>query len=472
VSESNSYIDITVSDQAKAKAFFDRAAPLVAASQYDYAFTMYLNGLMLDPESLEAHQALRDASLRRKAGGGKSLGMFGSMKFPTKGKDERQNMNNAERILAHDPGDTSAMVALLEAAYRCGAYDTALWIGPILGRANNELSKPDYSKFEKLRDVYAKLGRYDLAVEVCMRMVQLRPEDGDLKNDLKNLTAEAAMVKGKYKQSYRESIRNSEKQDDLLQAERDNVSEEYTDKVAREAEQDMKANPEDLSKLGKYVDALRKTGRMADEEKAGQLLADAFQKTGAYKFRATLIDMRLKQLVAEFRQRQASIASAANDEEKRERIELLKQFERDRAQEEAALFEEHSGQYPTEAKWKYEVAKRYVKLERYTDAIPLFQYAVNDPKLRVPASIELGKTFLEAEFPDEAADTLGGLIESYSAISAGDELAKEIMYWHGRSLEAKGDIPAALKSFSQVVKWDFNYRDTQKRMKELRAQPK
>ena len=102
----------------------------------------------------------------------------------------------------------------------------------------------------------------------------------------------------------------------------------------------------------------------------------------------------------------------------------------------------------------------------------MFQYAVNDPKLRVPASIELGKTFLQAEFPDEAADTLGGLIESYSAISAGDELAKEIMYWHGRSLESKGDIPAALKSYSMVVKWDFNYRDTQKRMKELRAQPK
>ena len=476
MSELANYIEISDAERAKAKAFFDKAAPLVAATQYDYAFTMYLNGLMLDPEAIEAHQALRDASLRRKAGGGKSLGMFGSMKYPTKGKDDRANMNNAERILAHDPGDLGAMLALLEASYRAGAYDTALWIGQIFGRANNEAAKPEYAKFERLRDTYAKLQRWDLAVQVCTRMVQMKPDDMDLKNELKNLSANEAMEKGKYKQSYRESIRNNEKQDDLLQSERDNVSEDYTAKVAREALADMQANPNDPTKITKYVEALRKTGRAADEEKAIKLLTDTFAKTKAFKFRQALIDIRIKQLSTEFRQKQAAIATAANEDEKRERLGTLKEFIKARAEEELSLATELSEQYPTEPKYKYAMAKGLVQLERYTDAIPLYQTAVNDPKLKVPATLELGKTFLAADYPDEAADTLGGLVETYPAISAGDDVAKQIMYWHGRSLEAKGDITKskedwtnALKSFSTVVKWEFNFLDAQARIKALRA---
>jgi tetratricopeptide (TPR) repeat protein len=185
-----------------------------------------------------------------------------------------------------------------------------------------------------------------------------------------------------------------------------------------------------------------------------------------------LIDIRLKQLKGEERHRRQLAQTATTDEERKERAELYKQFVKDQAQEEATLFEEVSEQYPTESKWKYEVAKRYQTLERYTDAIPLFQNAVNDPKLRVPASLELGKTFLAADFPDEAADTLASLAETYPAITAGDETAKEIMYWLGRSHEAKGDKDAALKAYSMVVKWDFNYRDTQKRMKDLRNRDK
>jgi tetratricopeptide (TPR) repeat protein len=472
VSDSPGYLDVPVADRAKAKAFFDRAASLVSAGQYDYALEMYLNGLKLDPEAVDAHQALRDAALRRKAGGGKGLGMLAAMKYPTKGKDERQNMSNAERVLAWDPGDTGAMLSVLETAYRAGCYDTVLWIGPILNRANGELPKPDFNKFKTLRDIYAKLKRWTDAVAVCTRMVQMRPDDMDLKNDLKNLSAEEAMNKGQYSKSYRESIRDSSKQQALLEEERDNVSEEYTDKVAREAAADLATNPEDPTKVSKYVDALRKTGRPADEEKAIKLLSDTFERTGAYKFRLSMIDMRLKHLQHQDRDLRADIAKSPGDAEK---IQAYKEFRRARAEEELTLFTEVAEQYPSELKYRFEMAKRMVDLEKYTDAIPHFQTAVNDPKLRMHATLGLGQTFLAAEFPDEAADTLQGLSETYPAITAGDDMAKAIMYWLGRAQEEKGNVhnnkndwQSALKSYSTVVKWDFNYRDTQARIKALR----
>ncbi len=463
---SENYIVIPDEDRKKAKSFFERAASLVSAGQYEYAFTMFESGLKLDPEAVEAHQAFRDAALRRKAGGGKKIGMLDAMKYPTKSKDDRTSMINAEHLLAFDPGDTGNMLAFLEAAYRAGCYDSVLWMGQILGKANNELAKPDYAKFERLRDHYAKLGHWTLAVEVCQRMLQMRPDDMDLKNDLKNLSANEAMDKGKYHKSYRESVRDMNKQSDLLQEERDVLNEDYTAKVAREAEADLKTNPNDPSKIGKYVDALKKIGTPDAIEKAATILQGAYERTGAFRFRLLLIDLRLIDLR---NQERLLRAKAAGKDATPEGLQEYKAFKQAQNEEELALYEEVSQQYPTESKYKYEVALRMVALGRYTDAIPLLQNSVNDPKLRVRATLELGKTFLAAEFPDEAADTLKGLSETYPTLQSGDETAKEIMYSLGRALEEKKDKVEALKAYSMVVKWDFVYRDTQARMKRLRS---
>jgi hypothetical protein len=44
-------------------------------------------------------------------------------------------------------------------------------------------------------------------------------------------------------------------------------------------------------------------------------------------------------------------------------------------------------------------------------------------------------------------------------------------YLYGRALEQKGDAEAAKKAYSQVTQWDFNFRDTQARLKKLREKP-
>ena len=93
--------------------------------------------------------------------------------------------------------------------------------------------------------------------------------------------------------------------------------------------------------------------------------------------------------------------------------------------------------------------------------------ARQDPKLRVDVTVELGKAFLEAEFLDEAIDTLKELTESYQI--TGDTKSKEIWYWYGRSLEARKDMPDAIKAYSKVAMSDFNYRDVQVRLKKLRS---
>jgi hypothetical protein len=109
---------------------------------------------------------------------------------------------------------------------------------------------------------------------------------------------------------------------------------------------------------------------------------------------------------------------------------------------------------------------RQFKLERWDEAIPTLQHARGDPKYRVDATVVLARAFLSAGFVDEADETLAGVINEYQI--KGDAKSKEMYYWRGRTLEQKNLVAEAIKMFSQVAQWDFNYRDVQKRIKELR----
>src|SRR5688572_4282673 len=153
------YRDIPEADRRKAKQFFDRGAAVAGTGQFEYAIEMYLQGLSFDPESIDAHQSLRDISLKRKASGGKSLGMFEAMKLKGGRGDDRQKMLNAAKLLSYDPGNTDHMLTMMDAAAKYGYYDTVMWLGPILLKANID-GKKELSKFQAMKDIYVKLHQW------------------------------------------------------------------------------------------------------------------------------------------------------------------------------------------------------------------------------------------------------------------------------------------------------------------------
>ena len=75
-SSSVSLRDIPEEDRRKKlSVFFDRGGNCVAdTGNFEYAIEMYIQGLTVDPENIEAHQALRDIAMKRKASGGKPMG--------------------------------------------------------------------------------------------------------------------------------------------------------------------------------------------------------------------------------------------------------------------------------------------------------------------------------------------------------------------------------------------------------------
>jgi len=463
------YTGIPEEDQKKANVFFDRGKAVADTGNYEYSIEMYLQGLSIDPENTDAHQALRDISLKRKVSGGKDLGMFEKMKLKAgmaKGKDEKANMLTAEKLLAYDPGNVAAMLALTENAHTAGFYDTVLWIGPILQKANTEDKKPDFNTFMKLKNIYKDLQQWKLAVEACQAAAMLRPDDMDLTTELKNLGAQHTMASGKYSsgKSFRDSIRDMDKQSKLLDADKDVRSADMLQRAVADAETEYNADPTETGKINKYVDALVRTEKEPYEERAVEVLEEAYGRTQQFRFRATIGRIRMIQMNRKERSMRSDLQRNPADEELKAEY---KAYLKEKAEKELEEFRLAADAYPTDMSYRYNMAVRLFQLERYSDAIPVFQQSRQDPKYRGDAAIALGRSFLESGFVDEAIDTLHNVIESYEL--KGDAKSRDMYYWYGRSLETKGDTAAALKAYSQVFQWDANYRDVQARIRRLRG---
>jgi tetratricopeptide (TPR) repeat protein len=461
------YHPIPPEDRKKAKAFFDRGTTVAGTGNYEYAIEMYLQGLAIDPDAIEAHQTLRDISMKRKASGGKALGMFEAMKLKRNTKDDKQNMLNAEKLLGYDPGNTDHMLSLAQAAQRGGYWDTVMWIGPILRRANTDSPKPDFNKFIALKEIYKGVGQWKFAADAAQDAAMLRPEDMDLQHELKHLGAQQTMESGKYGEAttFRESVKDMDAQRKLFEADSDVRTGDAMARQIADAEAEWKAQPDEVGKLNKLVDALVRSEDPANENRAIDLLAVAFERTKQFRFRLNVGKIKLTQLN---RAERAMRERVQADRENKELVEEYRLFFQEKTEEELREFTLWAENYPTDLSFKYEMAKRLFLLKRYDEAIPAFQTSRQDPKIRTDASTYLGRAFLEAGFVDEAVETLRGQIEDYQL--KGDNRSKDMYYWYARALELHKDFPAAIKAYSQVAQWDFNYRDVQARIKKLRTQ--
>lgn len=462
------YNDIPEDNQRKAKVFFDKGRTVAESGQYEFAIEMYISGLGQDPESLDGHRALRDISLKRKVSGGKDLGMFDKAKYKDT-KDDKESLLNRERLLAFDPGNSDHMLAMMQRAYAAGYYDTVMWIGPETVKAMMASGKPNAKKLMEAAGVFSGIQEYDLAQDTLRLAQQLRPDDMDLAQTIKNMAAQAAMRKGNYatSKSFRDSVKDKEKQEELMKQDQDIRTVEGMSKVIEAAERDLAADPNNAQKLMALVDALAKTDDAEYEGRAIEKLDEAYRRTGTFRYRQRIGEINVRQLIRMERSLRDMAKANPGD------AQLQKDyhdFQAERITKELEEFQLLAETYPTESKFKFEVAQRLFVLKRFDEAIPSLQQARGDPKYKNDAQLFLGRAFFEADFLEEANETLDALIGDYQL--KGDDKSKEMYYWRGRVLEAREIFDQAIKSYSQVAQWDFNYRDVQKRIKELRARPK
>ena len=479
MTQAERYKAIPEEDQKKAQAFFEKGRAVAATGNYDYSIEMFIQGLNIDPENVEAHMELRDISLKRKASGGKAMGMMERMKYKTSNADDKLNLLNGEKLLAFDPGNTDHMQTVLKSAHRAGFFDTVMWIGPIFQKANADQKKSEYDKFIVLKDVYKDMAgdtatppqlRAELfrrATQAASLASQLRPDDMELQREVKNLGAFLTMHEGNYSEggSFRTSMRDREGQEGLLAQDKDHRDATVMGRIVNEAEAQYAADPNEPGKLLKLVDALEKTEDPEYEDRAIELLGQWHDRTKQFRFRKRIGEINMKKWGRmERSQREYLTQNPADAQAKADYQQLL----RDKLEFELSEYQLWAENYPTDMTFRFEAADRLFELGQHDQAIPLFQEAQRDAKFRNKATLKLGRAFYELKFLDEAIDTLSGLIREYKL--TGDDLSKDMHYWSGRAHEERGDIDAAMKLYSAIVRMEFNYKDVQARIRKLRQQ--
>jgi tetratricopeptide (TPR) repeat protein len=449
------YREVPEEDRKKAQTFFTHGKAAEATGNFDYAIEMYLQGLRLDPDSVPAHRELRNISLKRKASGGKAIGMFDAMKLKKVSKDDKENLLNSEKLLSFDPGNMDHMLSIAQNALRAGYFDSVLWIGEVLMRANAENPKPERKKFLALKDIYKKLEQYKLASDAAQFALRLQPDDMELQTEAKNLAAMDTVSSAGYdkKGSFRDQVRDMKAQLRLLDSDKEVPDSDAVSRRVADAEKELAADPDETGKATKLLDLLAGADNDEFENKGIALAQQWYEKTKQFRFRQRMGQIKIKQMSRHTR------AAPASEREEATR----KQFEF-----ELTEYGEWAVNYPTNMEIRFEMGRRQFFLKKYDDAISSFQHAREDPKWRVSATILLGRSFYENGFLEEADETLGGLIRDYPT-REGDRF-KEMNYWRGRVLEDKAQLKEAVQHFSAVMQLESAYKDVAVRIKKLREQ--
>lgn len=466
-------------DARKAKPWFERAKSMADAQNYDYAVQCYISGLQFDPETVGAHEALREASLRRKVQGGKPAGWRD--KPPTaKGRSHVDRMLAAEYYFAMDPTAAPKAMQAMEEAIQASEvgeadlHEVAYWLGTVTLEANRNAKRPSKQIYLKTRDLFASIEAYDKAVEASSQALQMDPQNAALIRETRDLQAELTLDRGGYggeEGGFRKGIKDADRQRALEQDQAIAAGTDQLEQRIARLRADYEDGPEDIQRLEKLVRALRETEEKVHEDEAIKLLEQAREQTGQYRYKMQIGDVRMKQFNRAFRDLTRRLQANPNDGEL---AEQRKRIAAAQARFELEEYGERVKNYPTDMGLRYELGRRQFALRQYDDAIASFQEAQADPKHRSRALRYLGESFFAKQWYDEAIDTFRRGIEEHER--SDDKTALELRYDLMNALETKAretrDVEMAQEAnriASQIAQTDINFKDIRKRVDALRS---
>ena len=449
----------------KAQAFFARARKVATTNNFDYAIEMYLEGLRCAPDALdEGHTKLHELALLRVVRGGKKPSMVEKAKR-FRGKTPLERMINAEFLFAKNPDHLPYAEAILKAAAAGDYRKTAKWIADLIFAANNAADKPSFQTYMLLKDSYAVIEQYNRAIAACQRAVNLKPEDGELADEFKRLSAELTVADGKYDQAgdFTKSIKNREQQE-MFQAQQGVVkSEDYRLTAVKEARQKLAGEPNLPKNIFNLAAVLADLGNENEENEAIELLEKTYKAKKDFEFKKEAGQIRIKQLKGKIRGARAALEAKPGDSQAKSQLSQLSTQFKNTELEHYRLCVEN---YPTDLQAKYEYGIRLVRDKQYDQAIPLFQDAQKDPRRKISSMDKIGYCFFGKGWFADAIDIFTQAIDSYEIKD--DGTAKELRYNLARAHEAKDETEVALEIYRKLAQLDFGYKDVRQRVDKLR----
>jgi tetratricopeptide (TPR) repeat protein len=451
----------------RAWVYFNKARQVADLNDFDYAIDIYLEGLRCAPEAVqEGHIPLFEMALQRERKGGKKPSMVERMK-KLRGKSPLEQMLNAEYLFAKDPDHLQYGEAMLKAAVAGGYKKTGNWIANYLFQGNNAAKKPSFQIYVLLKDSYAALDQFDKALAACQCAARLKPDNETIADELKGLTAELTVARGRYDQEgdFRQSIKDRESQEKLHAQESIVKTKDYRMLAVEEARKALAEDPNLPRSIYNLAQTLSDMEIEEAENEAMELLEKAYKTKSDFSFARRAGQIRIKQLKRKIREAKVTLEVEPDDAEAKAKVaELSPQLNSTELEHYRVCVEN----YPTDLQAKYEYGVRLVRNKQYDDAIPLFQEAQKDPRHKISAMDKIGLCFFMKGWFADAIDVFKQAIESYEIKD--DGIAKELRYNLARSYEEQGDSKEALEIYRKIAQLDFAFKDVRQRVDRLRGE--
>ena len=441
-----------------ARALFTRGTDALARENMDYAIALLNQALDLEPAFFDCRKALRDAQFR-KAGGGKGgffkkmLSGAGSSPQIAKakmalGKNPGEAMSIAEQVLNGDANSSAAHRIIVDAANALELPRTAVMSLEILVKN----SPKDKDLVVEFAHAASAIGESSRAEKILSDLLRETPDDGDLKNALKDLSARKTLTEGGYGAleggggSYRDILKNKDEAVLLEQQNRVQKSEDVAERLIREYEERLPNEPGNFKLIRSLAElytqkknfdrALELYDRVKKSDMGGDPTLDqAIAGTVGKRF-----DFHLDQL----------------DPLAPDHAEQVEKLKADKLAFQLAECQKRVEKYPTDLAIRFEMGVLYFQTGKIGEAIQEFQKAKGNPYKRLAAMSYLAQSFAKRKMFDLAARTLQDAIKEKPVF---DEEKKDLIYNLGSVLESMGKKEEAIEQFKQIYEQDAGYKD-------------
>ena len=458
---------------APQKRMFERARNAMLQRNYSYAFEMLRTLLQAEPGCSEARQALHRVQLESLGGmptAGVKMGAVIKTFIPTlisgplllkKGK-VIEALDLAENAMAADPTAILALHFLARAATAAGLTEVA---------TNSLEMCADYhpKSARTLRTLaahYREIGEINNAIRVLQLILELKPNDLNVENELKQCTAIAAMGEGKWEEaeSFRDVLKDKEMAQTLEQQERLAARDEGTLKNLIQAAEKAVTEEPTATTHKRLADLYRQAH---EYDKALEQYEFVIERTGTMDpaiddaIIGVLAD-RFDDAIAQWREYGA--AGPANEEEAAQQVAAIEE------QKEEMLFErfkERVRRYPNDTKYRFALGEKLFEREDIDGAMKEFQLSQRNPRLRRNGLAYMGKCLMAKKMTDMAVEQFGMALAEDDRM---DKARKDILYHLALAHGETGQHEEALKCLKQIFAADVNYRDVGQRIEQYYQQ--
>jgi tetratricopeptide (TPR) repeat protein len=445
------------------RAIFQKGNDALIRENYDYAVDLLMQVLEKEPAFYDGRKALRQAQANKSGGGGgffkKAWSSASSSPLVAKGqlalrRNPAEALAIGEQILNSDAASSAGHRLIAEAAIALDMPKTAVMSLDILFQN----SPKDKNVAMQYANVLAETGEAQRAERILMEIARAMPNDAELHQALKDLSARKTLSEGGYDSladgqgSYRDILRNPDEAKSLEQANRVQKTEDQAQNLIAEYEARLKNEPNN-------VRLLRNIAELYTQKKKFNLALEFYEKIKATEAGAS--DATIDSAIALTKTRQFEHEVEQLDATAPDYTDRVAQINAEKQAYRIAECQKRVERNPMDFAVRYEMGVLYFNAGKISEAIAEFQKSKNNLNKKIASMNYLGQCFAKRKMYPLAATTFQDAIKEKQVF---DEEKKELVYNLGIVFEAMEKQKESIEQFEQIYAIDSSYKDVAARV--------